>query len=721
MPEQIPQPTINPEPTQLDTVAINMSAVADKPDTAAEGQGGATTEPSDKEALIERAREFIEQDVEPLGLLLGVSGMSVTVGDGWSTNIKTGAVTVDPSFFIEEGYRPEWCNYAIMHEISAHLRELITDPEMSKKIHEFVGESRAKHLFHNIMSDIAGNKRIHNLLPIQADVAEQLYSEKLFAESDFRELPRHLQLMYKIIRQEMIPGSDTAVLPEVDEAIARLRHFTEDDKDIIEFSTVVNETPTKAREPGVNLYLWINHIYPEFEKLRQQDIADPIQKQNNKEQGEGEGQGEGQGQGQGQQQGEGEEQSEGAGRAEDEGQGQDQADGEGQEQGQGQGESKGEGEGQHQHQQQGNGEGEGPAEGEGEGQAQEQGQGEDGFDKYYDDYERTKHASPISHEAQDEISKQIKEIKSQEVAEAAKNTPKAKARQALQDRIGREHTPEKYDKYVETIIAHNAEIEQMQEFFGSLINERLAKRRILNKPASQGQILNTNAIAQTFTNLKTGEELNSQAYLNYDTLVAEREAEGSFDCYLVVDDSGSMAQDGKSDQARLAAMIFLEGLWAFERQIREQEQQEGIQLKWDVRTSVFTFGSSAHEVKPIGPELTDKSRLDVQEAISAGSGSTADYLALEAIATQIEDEILKDPSSKGRRRLVYVITDGESDDTDQLRDILDKLNSLEVEVVGIGIVDGSVEAVYPTGSKTIASAKDLPQTLVDSMEASMSR
>ena len=704
MPEQIPQPTINPEPTQLDTVAINMSAVADKPDTAAEGQGGATTEPSDKEALIERARKFIEQDVEPLGLLLGVSGMSVTVGDGWSTNIKTGAVTVDPSFFIEEGYRPEWCNYAIMHEISAHLRELITDPEMSKKIHEFVGESRAKHLFHNIMSDIAGNKRIHNLLPIQADVAEQLYSEKLFAESDFRELPRHLQLMYKIIRQEMIPGSDTAVLPEVDEAIARLRHFTEDDKDIIEFSTVVNETPTKAREPGVNLYLWINHIYPEFEKLRQQDIADPIQKQNNKEQGEGEGQGEGQGQGQGQQQGEGEEQSEGAGRAEDEGQGE----GEGQEQGQGQGESKGEAEGNGQGQQQG---------GEGEGE----GQGEDGFGEFYDDYERTKHASPISHEAQDEISKQIKEIKREEAKAAAQNTPEAKARQALQDRIGAEHTPKTYRNYINTIRAHSAEIEQMQEFFGSLINERLAKRRILNKPASQGQILNTNAIAQTFTNLKSGEELNSQAYLNYDTLVAEREAEGSFDCYLVVDDSGSMAQDGKSDQARLAAMIFLEGLWAFERQIREQEQQEGIQLKWDVRTSVFTFGSSAHEVKPIGPELTDKSRLDVQEAISAGSGSTADYLALEAIATQIEDEILKDPSSKGRRRLVYVITDGESDDTDQLRDILDKLNSLEVEVVGIGIVDGSVEAVYPTGSKTIASAKDLPQTLVDSMEASMSR
>jgi len=718
MPEQIPQPTINPEPTQLDTEAINMSAVADKPDAAADGQDGATAEPSDKEILTQRAREFIEQDVESLGLLLGVSGISVTVGDGWSTNIKTGAVTVDPSFFVEEGYKPEWCSYAIMHEISAHLRELITDPDMSEKIHDFVAESRAKHLFHNIMSDIAGNKRIHKMYPTQADVAEQLYSEKLFAESDFRELPRHLQLMYKIIRQEMIPGSDTAVLPEVDEAISRLRHFGEDDIDIIEFSTRVNETRYKAREPGLNLYLWINHIYPEFEKLREQDIADPIQKQDNKEQGEGEeqgeGQGEGQGQGQGQQQGDGDgqEQSKGAGRAEDEGQ----------EQGQGQGESKGEGEGQAEGESEGQGEGQHQqqGDGEGEGQVQEQGQGEDGFDKFYDDYERTKHASPISHEAQDEISKQIKEIKRQEAAAAAQNTPEAKARQALQDRIGADHTPKTYRNYINTIIAHNAEIEQMQEFFGSLMNERLEQRRILNKPAPQGPILNPNAIAQTFTNLKAGEELNSQAYLNYDIHVAEREAEGSYDCYLVVDDSGSMSGE-KSGQARLAAMIFLEGLGAFERQIREQEQQQGIQLKWDVRTSVFTFGNSAHEVKPIGPELTDKSRLDVQKAISGGSGGTADYLALEAIATQIEDEILKDPSSKGRRRLVYVITDGQSENAIRLEAILKKLNSLEVEVVGIGIVDGSVEAVYPKGSKTIASAKDLPQTLVDSMEASMSR
>ena len=693
MPEQIPQPTINPEPTQLDTVAINMSAVPDKPDAAADGQDGATAEPSDKEALIERAREFIAQDVDSLGLLMGVSGISVTVGDGWSTNIKTGAVTVDPSFFIEEGYRPEWCSYAIMHKISAHLRELITDPEMSEKIHVFVGESRAKHLFHNIMSDIAGNKRIHKKLPLQEAVAEQLYSKKLFAESDFRELPRHLQLMYKIIRQEMIPGSDTAVLPEVDEAIARLRNLIINglSVDVIKSSTKVNKTPTKEMEPGVKLNLWINHIYPEFEKLREQDIADPIQKQDNKEQGEG------QGQGQGQQQGEGQEQGQG--------QGQDQADGEGQEQGQGQGESKGEAEGNGQGQQQG---------GEGEGQ------GEDGFDKYYDDYERTKHASPISHEAQDEISKQIKEIKREEAKAAAQNTPEAKARQALQDRIGAEHTPKTYRNYINTIRAHSAEIEQMQEFFGSLINERLKQTRTLNEPAPQGPVLNPNTLAQTYTDLKTGVPQPPQAFLEYGIRVAEREAEGSYDCYLVVDDSGSMNGE-KSGQARLAAMIFLEGLGAFERQIREQEQQEGIQLKWDVRTSVFTFGSSASEVKPIGPELTDKSRLDVQKAISGASGGTADFLALEAIATQIEDEILKDPSSKGRRRLVYVITDGESDDTDQLRDILDKLNSLEVEVVGIGIVDGSVEAVYPKGSKTIASAKDLPQTLVDSMEASMSR
>ena len=692
MPEQIPQSIINPEPTQLDTETINISAVPDKPDAPADGQDEATIEPSEKEVLIQRAREFIEQDVDSYTALMGVSGITVAVGDGWATDIKTGAVTVDPSFFVEEGYRPEWSSYAIMHEVSAHLRELITHSEMSGMILAFRGKSKAKHLFHNIMSDIAGNKRIHHILPAQADVAKQLYSEKLFAEDDYSALPRHLQLMYKIIRQEMIPESETVVLPEVDEAIARLRHFgDEGDIDLIEFSTRVNKSPTEEMKPEVKFKLWIDRIYPEFEKLLEQDIADPIHKQNNannEDEGEGQEQGQGQGEGQGEDEGEGQEQ----------GQGQGQDEGEGQEQGQGQGEGEGEGEGQKQ----------------GDGQ----GEGEGGFDEFYDDYERTKHASPISHDDLDDITKQVKDIKREAAATAAQNTPEARAKQALQDRIGAEHTPRSYHNYINTIRAHNAEIDEMAEFFRSLIDERLKQTRTLNKPAPQGPVLNPNTLAQTYTDLKTGVPQPPQAFLEYGVREAEREAEGSYDCFLVVDDSGSMEGE-KSKQARIAAMIFLEGLGAFERQIREQEEQQGIQLKWDVRSAVFTFGSTASEVKPIGPELTDKARLDVQKAISGGSGSTADYEALEAIRQQIEREIATNPSTKGRRRLVYVITDGQSDNQAELGNTLKRLQELGVEVVGIGIVDGSVEAVYPKGSKTIADAKDLPQTLIDAMEASM--
>ena len=668
MPEQIPQSTLSPAAPLPASEASNMSAVPDKPDAPADGQDEATIEPSEKEVLIQRAREFIADDVDSYTALMGVSGITVAVGKGWATDIKTGAVTVDPSFFVEEGFRPEWCSYAIMHEVSAHLRELITHSEMSGMILTFTGKSKARHLFHNIMSDIAGNKRIHHRLPAQADVAKQVYSEKLFVEDDYSALPRHLQLMYKIIRQEMIPESETVVLPEVDEAIARLRHFgDEGDIDLIEFSTRVNKSPTEEMDPEVKFNLWINKIYPEFEKLLEQDIADPIYKQNNADnEGEGEGQGEGEGEGEGQ------------------------GEGEGEGQGQGQGQKQGEG----------------------------QGEGEGGFDEFYDDYERTKHASPISHDDLDDITKQVKDIKREAAATAAQNTPEARAKQALQDRIGAEHTPRSYHNYINTIRAHNAEIDEMAEFFRSLINERLKQTRTLNKPAPQGPVLNPNTLAQTYTDLKTGVPQPPQAFLEYGVREAEREAEGSYDCFLVVDDSGSM--DGeKSKQARIAAMIFLEGLGAFEREIREQEEQQGIQLKWDVRSAVLTFGSSASEVKPIGPELTDKARLDVQKAISGGSGSTADYLALEEIRQQIEREIATNPSTKGRRRLVYVITDGESNNQAELGNTLKRLQELGVEVVGIGIVDGSVEAVYPKGSKTIADAKDLPQTLIDAMEASM--
>src|SRR2546430_9393616 len=46
----------------------------------------------------------------------------------------------------------------------------------------FVSRGEAQGIFHNIFSDIAGNKRIHADLPSMAGVAEDLYRTKLFPD-----------------------------------------------------------------------------------------------------------------------------------------------------------------------------------------------------------------------------------------------------------------------------------------------------------------------------------------------------------------------------------------------------------------------------------------------------------------------------------------------------------------------------------------------------------
>ena len=226
----------------------------------------------------ERAEIFISEHAESLGAIMGVTGIKIEVGSGWATVLKTGTVTVDPSFFIEQGYRPDWVNYGLMHEVSAHLVGVINDPEQTRERMDFVGSDESKHLFINILEDIAGNRRIHSLLPRQRDVAHEVYSEKLFPEEDLTEIPRHFQFLYKLIREEMIVGSQTAVLPEVDDAISSIRDIN--GQDVIELSTsrIIKGTNEELSR-SVQFQLWMEHIYPKFEELLELDDAvedDPL-------------------------------------------------------------------------------------------------------------------------------------------------------------------------------------------------------------------------------------------------------------------------------------------------------------------------------------------------------------------------------------------------------------------------------------------------------------
>lgn len=231
--------------------------------------------PPSPEEAIAACEAFIGDSASSFGRLFGIPHLNIRVGEGWATDLETGAVTADPRFFLERGYTPEMAGYALVHEVSAHLREVVFAPVLTREVKQFVKKGEAESIFHNIFSDIAGNNLTHTVLPNMADVAEDLYRDKLFPETDYQtSQPRHLQFLYKVIRQEMIPGSETRALPEVDALINELRDF-EGQGDLIKYSTQVAKSARQAMPAEERFSLWRDVIYPQWQVLVEQDKADP--------------------------------------------------------------------------------------------------------------------------------------------------------------------------------------------------------------------------------------------------------------------------------------------------------------------------------------------------------------------------------------------------------------------------------------------------------------
>ncbi len=602
----------------------------------------------------ERAEIFISEHAESLGAIMGVTGIKIEVGSGWATVLKTGTVTVDPSFFIEQGYRPDWVNYGLMHEVSAHLVGVINDPEQTRERMDFVGSDESKHLFINILEDIAGNRRIHSLLPRQRDVAHEVYSEKLFPEEDLTEIPRHFQFLYKLIREEMIVGSQTAVLPEVDDAISSIRDIN--GQDVIELSTsrIIKGTNEELSR-SVQFQLWMEYIYPKFEELLELDRQDPNFKKG--ESGEP---------------GEPGDQSESS-------------------------ESGESGE-------------------EGDSNNGEKNSSNANFDEYYADYETNRHPEPIDHEELEDILEESINKQKQDQKEARENTPAKKAEKRLRDELGdRFKFRGPYRAALERV---RPQIDEMREFFSTLLDERVIQIRRLKRASSDGMILNPSALSQTIVDLKTGIKNPPEAFLDYDKHEKETQANGRFDCYLAVDCSGSM-EGVRTAEAQKAALIFLEGLSAFQKDIESRQQQGSIDLDWDVRSSVYAFSTGAELIKPLTSSLTEKERLDVFSSINNPAGTTEDFMALESICEGIKLELGSKPENKNRRRIVIVLTDGESANPERLASSINELNKLNVSVLAIGIETNSI-GLYPSG-KSIDDVKSLSKTLTELLEEEISR
>ncbi len=238
----------------------------------------------ERQAALDKAASFLRDQIPALCQLTGM-GVNVAVGKDWSTDLKTGSFTIDPSFFTEKGYSADHCVFATLHELMAHVRDVKHDPVFAARQRAFImgsknpQERQARQIFNNILTDVHGNKQIMNMLPAMREVGADLYDNRLFPTErdsepvDYTKEPMHLQFLYKIIRQEMIPGSETPVRQEVDEAIDQLRNFQGGQIDLISFLTDPNAKGSDDKKMSSNdrFDYWLTQIWPRYEKLIELD------------------------------------------------------------------------------------------------------------------------------------------------------------------------------------------------------------------------------------------------------------------------------------------------------------------------------------------------------------------------------------------------------------------------------------------------------------------
>jgi len=252
------------------------------------------------------------------------------MSDGFSIDLKNGVVHLNTKWFADKDFSQEQILWANLHELS-HFRDLTQDPEGVMKNFEYIREQAKRtgalilqkweqkygstdpefidrmkkqrpiskkdptktmnaveqaaykihHTFYNVFDDVYVNNLVSRRAPrfesegADGEEIEKLYREKLFSETDYSKLPRHLQFLYKLLREEMVPNEEVILNDEMAGAMQRKIKFQGREyrpKEIMEqFIKPRGGRDTKASR---RYFVLQNTLEPVFMELLMKDLRD---------------------------------------------------------------------------------------------------------------------------------------------------------------------------------------------------------------------------------------------------------------------------------------------------------------------------------------------------------------------------------------------------------------------------------------------------------------
>jgi hypothetical protein len=213
------------------------------------------------EAYRREAQEMLDAHRSFFMSFGGDISLTYKLGSAFFIDLEKGEVNLATQWFMERGYSREQILWAVLHELS-HFRDFANDPERMMSNFAYV-RSRARetgatmmrkweekyktsdsefieklkrprpvskknptetmnaveqaaykihHKFWNIFDDIFVNAAVSRRAPAYergsagGEEIRRLYREKLFAATNYQDCPRHLQFLYALLREEMVPG-----------------------------------------------------------------------------------------------------------------------------------------------------------------------------------------------------------------------------------------------------------------------------------------------------------------------------------------------------------------------------------------------------------------------------------------------------------------------------------------------------------------------------------
>ncbi|MBI5400610.1 MAG: VWA domain-containing protein [Candidatus Yonathbacteria bacterium] len=256
-------------------------------------------------------------------------------------------------------------------------------------------------------------------------------------------------------------------------------------------------------------------------------------------------------------------------------------------------------------------------------------------------------------------------------------------------------------------------VEDLRELFRRIIARRKKKWIVPKYPLEEGDILD-DPVGAYVEGLRGN--FRPKVWEEHEIKEYRGNKCGEVEISFVCDGSGSMKDGGgqKRKEQQRAMVLAMEALKDFNDMA--DEEAGTLVEPIDIKTEVYKFQGGAGDSKPLkqmGRELSEKDRIVVCDELSRTQGGTTDFIPLETIDARLSDEALSKIRDGELKKIIIVMTDGESDDSRRVQNVTASLREKGVVVVGLGITSAgdAVLETYAPKALVVEDAKDLPRVL----------